>query len=896
MKPFLTQKRAIERAQRVKPGITNHLYLKLEKGENFSGIGSYTFEVISIGEIWLDYCGKSVNHLNVNGFELSSEEIKKLWVNGSINLPAQHLKVGKNHVIVDFSNVYYHDGNGIHSFTDTDGKQYMYCQSEPFWTNKVYPVFDQPDLKGYMNFLIQGPAEWTVISNTNSEKTTTLDKYMSENCIKSAFENLVLKRRYCDFKSFRNDVSIRKFIQTPLLSTYLYTFIAGPFESVSYNDEDGPSVPMTIYCRGSLFEYAKKQKDDIFTFCRRGIIFYEEFFRTKYPFQKYDFVFCPEFTVGAMEYPGAVTFTDSFIIRDVPTSTQVTKRGMVILHELAHFWFGDLVTMKWWNDLWLNESFADFCCYLSMSVINQKLPFPVSDGWSMFQDRKSNGYNEDSEISTHPIAAEVDSTDKADSIFDGITYSKGASTLKQLYYLIGHDKFSECLGNYFKKYSWKNATLHDLLQEIKNVVTEKQEGPYDIDNWNKTWLESAGLTQIKCNFDPTVQGSTKLVIKQNAYLKEFPTLRYHKLKIAFFDAEAKVAEEKDIIIENKEETTIEFENKNYKAVLLNHGDWAFVKVELDEHSRAFFNENLAKISSDQVLAQLLIIRSLNDGVRDGIIKGDVFVDTILKGYLQSATNNSLVVENVSNFMNDALILYTKPENVVASSDKVFDVLCELIKKEEKADMLKILKAKFLTFARSPKAVNILKAILEGTTQDYKKVELTLEDEWLVVYKILPLAEYSMKQKQILIDYVTNKDNSDSKKYWLLTINAFLSDEKKAAEFWAELASITRKLSYTEMKAVFRGLNSGDRSIDLRQKFHDSFFTQALELIKTDQKINADTFFQSGFPNTHEFDKLIEKTKTLNAQLTKENEFFQIATLKKINDLERRKKAFGLYKK
>lgn len=893
MKPFLTQKAAIERAKRVEPQINNELYLKLEKGENFSGVGIYTFNLRATDGVFLDYCGKSVDGININNIEIPKAQIPSLFQKGAINLPAEHLKVGTNIARITFSNVYYHDGNGIHSFIDTDGKQYTYCQSEPFWTNKIYPVFDQPDLKGYMTFLIQAPSDWEIVSNTEHEKKIAANLYLAENRIKSSFENDILNVAHNTFQ-FTADYTIHKFKKTKLISTYLYNFVAGPFKSIQYKNEDGPCVPMSIYCRESLFQFAEQQKRDIFAFCKFGIDYYTKFFRTPFPFEKYDFIFCPEFTVGAMEYPGAVTFADRLLFRETPTKNQVTTRGMVILHELAHFWFGDLVTMKWWNDLWLNESFADFMCYLSMSVINPTLPFPTVDGWAMFQLRKSWGYNDDSDITTHPIAGIVDSTDKADSIFDGITYSKGASVLKQLYFLIGDDKFSEVLGNYFKKYGWSNATLHDLLEEVKNVAKGEPGSPLDMDKFNKDWIETAGHTQLLAEWNPEVQGEQTLVIKQSPVLKDHATLRYHKIKVAFVKEDATIGEVKDVIILDKDRTEVKFTNADYKAIILNYQDWGFVKVELDNASRDFFLKKLVKVHESEAVAKLLVIRSLTDMVRDAKIKGTEYAESML-GYIEFTTSNSLMFEAVADNINQALTVWSPGKATGEISDKVFDKLVEIARKEEKPDILKLLKAKIILFARSYRSAKLLKDLFEQADEGLKKLELTFEDQWTILFKLHWFKEFSEKQKCILQTYLSQADKTDTKKYWEQTLNGFRANDEEAQKLWDELSNKDRKLSYIEMQSIFRGLNSGYRNAESRAKFHDSFFTNLLSLIKSDQKINANTYLEGGFPQLEDFDYAIKKTGEVLANLTAENEYFQIALKKKINLLERRKAAFALYK-
>ncbi len=243
---------------------------------------------------------------------------------------------------------------------------------------------------------------------------------------------------------------------------------------------------MRIFVRKSLLKYAQNQKKDIFLYTKRSLEFYTKFFQYPNPFDKYDIVFCPEYTIGAMENPGLITYTEKYLFQvDKPSSDKISRRGNTIAHELAHMWFGNLVTMKWWDDLWLKESFADFVCFLCNHFNNPKMPFPTSDAWVKFIENKAWGYREDQLSTTHPIACIVENTSKADSIFDGITYRKGAAVIKQLYFLIGHDKFSENIKDYFESYAWKNATLKEFLKKISQNQDKFDSKAYDIIHWNK---------------------------------------------------------------------------------------------------------------------------------------------------------------------------------------------------------------------------------------------------------------------------------------------------------------------------------------------------------------------------------------------------------------------------
>jgi aminopeptidase N len=896
MKPNLTQKQAEERAKKVEFGTKNEIFIKLEKGESYSGIGRYCFRLNDTEGVFLDYSGKSVDHLNINGIEISGKQICDLRKDCALFLPPEHLKKDSYNVVrIYFSNTYARDGNGLQSFVDVDKKQYLYCQTEPFYANKIYPVFDQPDLKGTMIFIIQAPKDWQVVSNSFLDKVLTVQEFLDPHRPKDDFEDQISYLHGCVMEESADETLVSKFKMTPVLSSYLYTFCAGPFELIP---SEKRKVPMTIYCRSTLKEFAEKQKESIFIFVDRGIEFYEEFFQTKFPFEKFDLIFCPEFTVGAMEFPGAVTFNDNMIFREVPNMWQITRRGKTILHELAHFWFGDLVTMKWWNDLWLNESFADFTCYLALDHMNRnEKNTPTVDAFTSFQARKWNGYLEDSEaLTTHPIASIVDSTDKAEAIFDGITYSKGAAVLMQLYYLITPKVFSKFLKNYFEKFAFKNATLADFLEEIKKVLEEKQEGPFDMENFKKTWIELAGHNQLSVSWDPAQQGKSKIVITQTPVLSDFKTLHYHKLSIGLFKNngdEIKVFEQK--LVNNVEKTEIEFENEKFEAVNVNYKDNAFVRLEFDKQSLEFFKKLLKTKKDGELLTRLQVFRALDDSIRDGKSKGEDFIKLMLDGTLKNTAYSTLLFESVGDIVNTSLNVFTPEKNRGEMNQQVLTTLVSFLTENKAQEYINSIKKKLFDFSNSYQGVKLLKEINENNSDLYKHINFSFSEQWHILFKMYGIPEFSDLQRKILRDFLEEEDKSDSKKYWLMSIDALTADDAKAKDLWAQLALVPKKLSFTEMDAILFGLNSRYRPVEKRNAFNSFYFGELVNLIKKDQKKNVVSFFNGGLPLTENFSELITTLKkTVLSNLTNEHEFFIILIKKKISLLERREKAYKLY--
>jgi len=438
----LTQEAAISRAKIiVQDSIKYTLEVTTLLGKSFHGVSTVEFKTHNSDPVFLEYTGRkfTIESFNDKQVEKKDDSHEYLRVKGYLWLPKEFLSTpGElNTIRISFENDYYNDGNGVHSYIDVDGKQYIYTQGEAHWANRIFPVFDQPDLKAPCTISVTAHKDWTVISNQPVESKTdaALEGYQTW-----------------------------KFPKTLTLSSYLYTIIAGPFKEIKCTEEKWiyKGITQSIFCRETLYQYALKQQYDIFEFNSDAIRRYEELFGFDYPFLKADSIFCPEYTVGAMENPGAVTYTEHYLYKKEPTRDEITDRASTIIHELAHMWFGDTVTMKWWNDLWLNESFADFVNYIILGDMMGEMSFPIANGWLMFNNRKNWGYRADQLKNTHAIASSVADTDAADSIFDGITYSKGAATMRQLFALIGRDNFSKSMKVYFHKFCFKNATLDDL--------------------------------------------------------------------------------------------------------------------------------------------------------------------------------------------------------------------------------------------------------------------------------------------------------------------------------------------------------------------------------------------------------------------------------------------------
>jgi aminopeptidase N len=443
---------------------------------------------------------------------------------------------------------YSRSGEGLHRFADpADGRVYLYSDLETFDAHRVYACFDQPDMKASYELTVTAPADWLVVSNMAHDAVTERDR---------------AARRW-------------HFPATPVLPTYVTAVAAGPYHVVR-GEHDG--IPLGVYCRQSLACYL--DPDEIFEVTRQGFDFYHATFGMRYPFPKYDQLFVPEFKEGAMENAGCVTFLEAYIFRSRVTDFAHEARGETILHEMAHMWFGDLVTMRWWDDLWLNESFATWAGTLAQAEATR-----WASAWTTFAHQyKAWAYRQDQLPSTHPIAADIPDIHAVEVNFDGITYAKGASVLKQLVAYVGRDNFIEGVRKYFAAHAWGNATLADLLAALEETSGR------DLAAWSRQWLQAAGVNTLRPWYAVGADGAiTEFAVEQEAP-PSHPVLRSHRIAIGLYDrtgaglrrrhrVETDVAGPRTVVPELAGQPRPDL-------VLVNDDDLSYAKIRLDQHSLA----------------------------------------------------------------------------------------------------------------------------------------------------------------------------------------------------------------------------------------------------------------------------------------------------------------------
>ena len=603
----LTRVEAEERHDVVTGPIHYAVDLDLTVGaRNFGSTATVTFGAKPGSATFLDLIADEVSEVTLNGKALDPVAVYR---DNRIELAGL---AEANEVTVKALCRYSNTGEGLHRSVDpSDGNVYLYSQFEVPDARRVYAVFDQPDLKATFDFTVTAAKSWLVTSNMPVASTEELDAVTAEGTL-GDHEAETTKRW--------------TFETTPKMSSYLTAICAGPYAEwhTEYANEDGRTVPMAQYCRQSLAEAFAKDVDYLFDITKKGFAFYAKTWGVPYPYAKFDQIYVPEYNAGAMENIGMVTIRDQYVFDSKVTDALAERRVVTVLHELAHMWFGDLVTMKWWNDLWLNESFAEFTSTLATAEATE-----WHDAWATFSSgEKSWALRQDQLPTTHPIVAPINDLHDTEVNFDGITYAKGASVLKQLVAFVGRDKFFEGINHYLTKHAYSNATLADLLRELE--LTSGR----DLKEWSAQWLEESGINTIAADVATDENGViTELKLTQTAP-EEHPVLREHRLAIGFYNEDpaiGKIVRTDRIELDVDGATTLVSEavgKKRPQLILINDDDLTYTKIRLDVASLDFAVKNLYRV--DDALARSVIWLSLWDMTRDGEFEASRFVALSLK--------------------------------------------------------------------------------------------------------------------------------------------------------------------------------------------------------------------------------------------------------------------------
>jgi aminopeptidase N len=750
----LDQTTAQFRASVVRQGSISYNFNIILKPDGYHGLAELTFylEHTNFDHLPLDFTSPDIHETTLN--------LKTLTLNTTANyllLPKTHLQKGRNKLSVRYTNKFDIDRRGCMTF-EVDGQQYIYTKFEPYGAHKVFPCFDQPDLKARMKIAVVAPNGWTSLSN---QPASVAQQFNAK--VFGAHSDLLHATSAPIMETFlaqaASNTHMTLFDYTEPLSTYLYVFASGPYGRIDAPAGVG-TVPMSLYCAHSSYAMMDAYSTFIFDVVSQAMTFFEIFFNKKYPFSKYDQIFVRDFQSSAMENAGLVAFREERFLISYSTEDDYFNFANTMVHELSHHWFGNLVTMKWWDDLWLNESFADFIASFALDRINSSLIHPLQPSGMYFRDRKSWGYDEDERNNaTHPIRAQVQDTDVAVSIFDGITYAKGAATLKQLMLLVGETGFSKGLQSYIDRFKWSNATISDLLQDLAPYFPAE----VTIENWMHTWLESSSLNVFETVWDPKDLSTTAtLSLRQYLFSPDYTTLRWHKLQVAFYNANADVIKIETVLVPPSDtpfEITYDGSQK-VKAILVNYNDQSFIENYLDPVSLDFFLKNIEKIDED--LPRSLIWFNLAQLNKQGLMRVDDYVAFLSQKLFDEP--QTFVVNQLLTGLLAFISGYLSADEGAAQSTIIFEAIYQRLKDETltDTDRLQVLYKNYVKYALTDQQVLKLKDWILG--DDPALAGRTINDNnlpWEIVKKVFSVSDsaLSKEQKDAVFNAVKAKDNT-----------------------------------------------------------------------------------------------------------------------------------------
>jgi aminopeptidase N len=720
-----------------------------------------------------DLIAPSVTAVSLNGKDLDPSEV----FDGS-RIALEDL-AAENELVVDARCAYSRTGEGLHRFVDPeDGEVYLYTQYEPADSRRVFANFEQPDLKAPFRFEVRAPQGWTVWSNGVGAESD----------------------------------GVWRFAETKPISTYITCVVAGPYHYVtdSYEREfkDGSrlEIPLGALCRKGLAPHF--DADDVFLVTKQGLDFFHDHFDYPYPFGKYDQAFVPEYNLGAMENPGLVTFREEFIFRGKVTQASYEGRANVILHEMAHMWFGDLVTMRWWDDLWLKESFADFMGAFALVGATR-----FEDGWITFANRrKAWAYRADQLPSTHPVTADIRDLQDAKLNFDGITYAKGASVLKQLVAYVGQDAFLEGARRYFKRHAYGNTRLGDLLS-----VLEETSGR-DMAAWSRAWLETAGVNSLTPQVLLDAEGRVdELAVVQEA-AESHPELRPHRVAVGLYRRTPEGALERyaraEADVEGPRTVVAELAGAGAPdLVLVNDDDLTYCKIRFDANSLETLKAGLGDLTDP--LARALCWSALWNMTRDALLPARDFVELVLR--FAGRESGIGVLQMLHAWANAARVNYLAPEYRETGGRLLAEGALRELRAAEPGSEHQLAWARFFaSVAGLPDDLELLKGLLAGTEQ----IEGLVVDQELRWAFLEPLAAHGAVDEAVLAAELTRDDTASGKRHQVRCLAARPSAAVKA-QAWAQVVE-SDALSNALVEATIAGFDRSSQR-ELLAPYAEKYF-------------------------------------------------------------------------
>ena len=793
----LTRVEAEERKSIVQYPIHYSVDLDLTQGDTtFVSTSTIQFGAKAGESTFLDLIADEVTSVTLNG---ESVEPGEVFADDRIAL--NNLRE-RNEVVVTAVCRYSTTGEGLHRSVDpSDGNVYLYSQFEVPDARRVYAVFDQPDLKAVFRFSVLAPCSWIVTSNMPVERTEDTDQMTLDGTLGT--KPAEHAKRWT-------------FAPTPTMSSYLTAICAGPYAEwhTTYQNEDGRTIPMAQYCRQALKDDFAKDVDYLFDITKKGFAFYAKTWGVPYPYAKYDQIYVPEYNAGAMENIGMVTIRDSYVFSSKVTDALAERRVVTVLHELAHMWFGDYVTMKWWNDLWLNESFAEFTSTLATAEATE-----WKDAWATFcSGEKSWALNQDQLSTTHPIVAPINDLNDTYVNFDGITYAKGASVLKQLVAYVGRSEFFEGINHYLYRHAYSNATLNDLLTELEGTSGR------DLKTWSAQWLEQAGINTIATDLHTAQDGTISELTLHQFAPTDHPVLREHRLAVGFYneDEESGKVVRTDRIeldVDGEATTVTEAAGKPRPQFLLtNDDDLTYTKLRFDDESLAFATANLYRF--DDALARAVIWLALWDMTRDGELAASDFIGTTLK--LLSTETESTTFRYALACLSTTVWHYTDHTKRAAIAQHTAQALLDLAKQAPAgSDMQFQLISAYLTYGVEGDSAfaDTVRGLLSGSLV-LEGLELDNNFRWSLVRalsSINAIDEADIQQE------LERKDTTENREFALAARAARATAEAKA---WAWNEAIHDEvLTNAQLESVAGGFASTP-SQELAEPYVKEYFDSA----------------------------------------------------------------------
>ena len=790
----LTRDEAAERARLLRVE-SYQVELDLTGGEStFGSVTTVRFTCHRPGEAtFIDLTAPELSEVTLNGRQLPAAAFDGNRIALSDLAESNELTVAAQ---CDYSRT----GEGLHRFTDpADKAVYLYSDLETFDAHRIYACFDQPDLKASFEFTVLCPDTWQVISNMAPDVSGQPGEPGEERW---------------------------RFPPTPLMSTYITHISAGPYHVVR-SEHDG--IPLGIFCRQSLADYL--DPDEIFEVTGQGFDYFHASFGIRYPFGKYDQLFVPEYKAGAMENAGAVTFLEDYIFRSRVTDAPHEARAETILHEMAHMWFGDLVTMRWWDDLWLNESFATWA-----SIVAQAEATRWPNAWTTFsQAWKAWAYRQDQLPSTHPIAADIVDIAAVEVNFDGITYAKGAAVLKQLVAYVGRENFLSGVRAYFDKHAWGNASLADLLDALE------QASGRELAQWSKAWLESAGVNTLRPQFQTAADGSfTDFAVLQEAP-QSHPILRPHRIAIGLYDhgpggLVMRRRVELDVTGERTQVPDLTGERRP-DLVLVNDDDLTFAKIRLDEHSLRTLISSIGDFA--ETLPAALCWAAAWDMCRDAEMAARDYVALVLSG-VRSVTDISML-QTILRQATAAVRRFADPGWRGDGLGELAAALRELLFEAEPGSDFQLAFAQsFVSVATSDDDLGLLSGLLDGSVV-LEGLAVDTDLRWALLHRLASRGVAG----QDAIDAEHDRDRTDAGDRHALSCQAAIPDQAAKEAAWNQIVS--GQLPNASFRAVLGGFSSADQE-ELLAPFAPRFFEVVADIWRDWGSDMAQYFALVGYPS------------------------------------------------